>query len=219
MPAKNSANKLPESPDLTSLFEKATKELRAIRMEPARRSFYVRGLRALRSLGEMKIQPLERVVEEPSDFEVLIRALEERPAVQEPRRLEALNKARLRGILLRNKLLEEEGGCITADSVKDLLHISRQAVNQRREAGTLVAVNTGGGAFLFPVWQFGEEGILPGLLEVLRELKDCDPWMRFMFFLGKNPVLRGRTPLQALRAGNTEKVLQAARVYGEQGPA
>lgn len=219
MTTKAMVKKIPDEAHLASFFEKAAKEIRTIPMEPARRNFYVRGFRALRRLGEMKIQPLERAVEAPSDLEVLIKALEESPATPEPQKLEALDGARLRGIRLRDKLLQEEGGCITADGVAKILHISRQAVNQRRAAGTLLAVNPGGGAFQFPVWQFGGEGLLPGLTEVLRELKGCDPWMKFMFFLGAVPALRGRTPLEVLRGGDMGSVLRAAKVYGQQGPA
>jgi hypothetical protein len=43
--------------------------------------------------------------------------------------------------------------------------------------------------------------------------------MQAAFFLGKNPRLNEITPIEALRAGKLEQVLNAAEMYGEHGAA
>ncbi|MGH2363223.1 MAG: hypothetical protein ACRDHX_01055 [Chloroflexota bacterium] len=130
-------------------------------------------------------------------------------------------RALLRGVVARDELLTAEGGVITADAVKDVLHLtSRQAVDNRRKAGRLLAVEAGRRGFLFPVWQFSaNDGMLRGFEATLGELREAglDPWMSLIFFLGALPGLGGRTPLQALRDGDTDRVRKVAASAGEQG--
>ena len=64
----------------------------------------------------------------------------------------------------------------------------------------------------YPVWQIG----LPGLEEVLTELRDRDPWTQAAYMLAPNRWFDGETPLHALRVGKRNAVLAAARLYGEQ---
>ena len=46
-----------------------------------------------------------------------------------------------------------------------------------------------------------------------------DPWMQAAFFLGDNPRLNNRSPVELLKAGELSSVLRAAEAYGEQGAA
>jgi len=130
-----------------------------------------------------------------------------------------LAPALLRGIDARARLLATEGRPLGAVEVARLLGVTPQAVNKRRLANTLLALSTGKRGYLYPSWQLRDGAVLPGLEHVLRALRGHDAWMRLAFFLTGDARLDGRTPLAALRAGHGERVLGAARAYGEQGAA
>jgi hypothetical protein len=105
------------------------------------------------------------------------------------------------------------------------LGLSRATVDNRRVAGKLLALEFGAKrGFRFPRWQ--RDLLLAGEIRssfesVLERLADVGPWSRYRFFLRSAPELDGRTPVQALRAGDTAAVLRAAEswVEGEQGGA
>ena len=73
--------------------------------------------------------------------------------------------------------------------------------------------------YRYPVWQLTESGVLPGLDKVLVVLASHDEWMQTAFFVSANPRLGGRTPIEMLKAGELESVLDAAEAYGEHGAA
>jgi len=155
----------------------------------------------------------------PTDLAVLIRALSSDELLNDLKTAEPLAPAFLRGIKARQRLLEEHGGTLSSDEVAAILGISRQAVEKRRRAGKLLALSTGGHGYRYPVWQFDESGVLPGLDDVLKALAPHDEWMQTAFFLGSNPRLGDRTPVHVLKAGGLSVVLGAAEVYGEHGAA
>ena len=82
-----------------------------------------------------------------------------------------------------------------------------------------MALTQGRRGYSYPWFQFEDGKTLPGLEEVLQELKSFDPWMQLAFFVNPNDRLSGITPVAALRAGNQSEVLRAARSYGEHGAA
>ena len=125
--------------------------------------------------------------------------------------------ARLRGIEAKRRILTEDGGILTSETVGEILTISRQAVEKRRKAGRLIGISLGRRGFGYPTWQFSERGTLPHLDEVLDALKQHDAWTKLVFFTSENAATDGRKPLDVLRSGDVEKVVAAARIYGEQG--
>jgi hypothetical protein len=123
---------------------------------------------------------------------------------------------RLRGAVGRQRLLHEEGGVIGPAQVAELLGVSRQAVGQRRTAGKLLGI-PGPGGYRYPLWQFTGAEVLPGLAKVLAALAGHDPWTVLRFFLNGNLALpESQRPLDALRLGQLDAVLRAARLYDEQ---
>ncbi|HLI83764.1 MAG TPA: hypothetical protein VKV17_07575 [Bryobacteraceae bacterium] len=52
---------------------------------------------------------------------------------------------------------------------------------------------------------------------VLDTLKPHDAWTKLVFFTSENAATGGKKPLEVLRSGDVEKVVAAARTYGEQG--
>jgi len=103
---------------------------------------------------------------------------------------------------------------LTAPQVAALLSTSRQTPHDRARAGALLAARDGG--FLrFPAWQFdaaAPEGVVSGLPDVVRALGDTPPLDKIAWFVTPKALL-GRTPLEALKAGDRAEVLLAAHTF------
>jgi hypothetical protein len=68
-------------------------------------------------------------------------------------------------------------------------------------------------AVRFPIWQFTDDNLLPGIPEVLAILNQApwmDDWARILFFLNRRSSLDEKSPLDLLRKGRNERVLWAA---------
>jgi hypothetical protein len=204
----------------SNALEAAIRVLRVAGSDPLRSVLLARILNALaHSTEEMGERALSDAAAAPSDYAVLLRVLQSPEVLEALSAADPLADARVRGLEARARLLEAEGGTLSADEVAALLGISREAVNQRRRAGRLLALSTGRRGYRYPAWQFGEEGVLPGFERALKELAVRGQWGRAAFFLGGNARLGGRRPLDLLRSGrpeDVEAVLDAARTRGEQ---
>jgi biotin operon repressor len=103
------------------------------------------------------------------------------------------------------------------------LGLSRATVDNRRQEGKLLALEFGTKrGFRFPQWQrdlVEERDIRSSFEAVLNRLAPVGPWSRYRFFVQSSPELDGRTPVEALCAGEGEAVLNAAQtwVQGDQG--
>jgi hypothetical protein len=148
-----------------------------------------------------------------------MRVLEQPEVIAELKAEDPLAPARVRGLQERARLLSVEGGTWDADRVAEHLRLSRQAVNRRRQQGTLLAIHAGRHGFLYPAWQFTREGTIKGLELVLPVLREHDAWMQQIFMVNANERLGGETPVDALRGGRIQEVARAARAYGEHGAA
>jgi hypothetical protein len=189
-------------------------------VKPLQTVFVTRALNAVAHLSEELGETfLAAANAAPSDFYVLLRALENPETADELRKHDPLLPARIRGIEAKQKLLEIEGGSFGVEQVAKILSISRQAVDKRRRLGRLIAVSRGRRGYVYPAWQFGGSGLVPGLERILQILHAHDAWMQIAFMLNANTRLKGRRPLDELRSGKVESVLEAARAYGEQGAA
>jgi len=124
--------------------------------------------------------------------------------------LEASNLAR-RAELKRRLLLE----AITVNEVANLLGTTRQTPHDRVTAGTLLAVKDKGQLW-FPMWQFDPEApdrIVQGLPEVLQALAVPDV-AKANWLTAANAIFEGRSPLEALKAGEVVRVVTGARAVG-----
>jgi hypothetical protein len=155
----------------------------------------------------------------PTDLTVLLRALSSGELLDDLKRAEPLAPAFIRGIEEKRHLIDDHGGALTAQQVAQNLGLTRQSIEKRRRAGKLLGVAAGRHGYRYPVWQFTKTGTVPGLEDVLGVLAPHDEWMQTAFFVGQNPRLGNRTPIDMLRAGEIAKVLGAAEVYGEHGAA
>ena len=185
-----------------------------------KRVFLTRAMNAVVDLTERNAErSLEAATTAPSDWEVLLRALSSTDLVEPMSVSDPLAGARLRGIHARRELLHAEGGAIPASEVAEILGISRQAVDKRRQTGTLLGISVGGHAYRYPAWQFEQSGIVSGLERILKALAHHDDWMKLAFFVNPNDRLRGETPLVYLRRGDSQSVLDVAESYAEHGAA
>jgi hypothetical protein len=206
------------TPAITRNLEEALTRVRRAGDRPVRAAFLARALNALARLTpDLEEHVLGDAAGAPSDYAVLVRALGAPEAVAVLRRDDPLAPARVRGLHAKEQLLEAEGGTLTVDAVARLLGITRQAVDKRRRAGRLLALSMGRRGYAYPAWQFGPEGVLPGLEEVMAEFQVCGAWTKAGFFLGGNLYLDGESPLAELRRGNVAAVRRAASMYGEHG--
>lgn len=127
--------------------------------------------------------------------------------------------ALLRGVEIAQQDLREAGGAYTLEQVRLLLQgISRQAVDKRVQEGTLLAVPGPANRRAYPTIQFLNDGsIVAGLKAVRQALGSANPWFILNFLSRPDERLNGKKPIELLRRGETELVLEAARFNGLQG--
>jgi len=178
--------------------------------------FLQRAIRALTTIAEGV--PLAGVTAAPSDYDLLLELLRQPEVKQILPSSDPLAAAKLRGLLMKRELLTKEGGVVNSEEAAQILGISRQAVDKRRNAHKLIALPMGR-SYVYPVWQFDSSRavVLPGLEAVLHKLGIQEPWMQTAWFLADNARLEGQSPLIALREGQLQAVRIAASLYGEQG--
>lgn len=147
----------------------------------------------------------------PSGEDTLVETLSGRTFSQKER-TELEMKSLVQYFQQRRHLLK---GALTAPQVAQLLGSSRQTPHDRVKARTLLGV-LDNGALRFPAWQFdpeGPDGVIDGLPNVLKTLQVSD-FAKLNWLVRSNPFLDGLTPVQALKQGHKERVVQEATGVG-----
>jgi hypothetical protein len=204
----------------SSVIEATERVLRA-GQAPGKSAFIARAMNALAALvDELDEATLADAAGASSDASVLLRALDQPEVYAALTTRDPLLPAKIRGIGVKREILEAEGGSLTVSEVATLLGITRQAVDKRRRAGTLIGLQAGRRGYLYPRWQFTTDGaLLSGLPELLADLAEFSPWMQAGFMLSPNLRLNNARPIDAMRDGSIDSVRQAAQSYGEHGAA
>jgi hypothetical protein len=112
----------------------------------------------------------------------------------------------------RRQLLESS---FTEIQVAKLLGASPQTLHDRIGNQTLLAIMDNG-KLCFPSWQFdpaGSDGVIDALPDVLKALAISD-YVKLNWLTRINPYLDSQTPIQALKAGQKERVLAEASAVG-----
>jgi biotin operon repressor len=123
----------------------------------------------------------------------------------------------------RKSELLQRADMLNGEQLAAELGLSRATVDNRRQEGKLLALEFGSKrGFRFPQWQrdlVEERDARASFEAVLHRLAAVGAWSRYRFFVQSSPQLEGRTPVEALRAGEGEAVLLAAESWarGEQG--
>ena len=128
-------------------------------------------------------------------------------------------KALLKGIQIAQNDLKKAGGAYDLDQVRILMNgISRQMIDRKVREGSLLAVPGPSNRRAYPTLQFTPDGsVIPGLKAVREALPTDNPWAILNFLVHPDPRLNGRKPLDALKAGEIDLVVDAARRMGQQG--
>ena len=116
----------------------------------------------------------------------------------------------------KERLLFASGKPLTAKAVARKLSIPIEWVDERREKKQLISVPVEKYGYLYPAFQFTEEGaVLTDLDKLLPALERFDVWMQLQFLQAGNLRLEGATPIDTLKEGKLDLVLFAAKSYGE----
>jgi hypothetical protein len=88
--------------------------------------------------------------------------------------------------------------------------VAGPALERRREAQTVLAMQSEDGRWLYPAWQFSEaHDVLPSLVAVLEALEGLDRWLAGSWLIGAHPALDDRSPRTALAEGVDPEVVAA----------
>jgi hypothetical protein len=128
-------------------------------------------------------------------------------------------KAVLRGVEIAQEDLRSSGGAYDIDEVRRLLHgVSRQRIDKRVREGSLLAVPGPSNKRHFPAVQFKDDGtVVEGLPDVLEALPTKNGFAILNFLIHADRRLDDRKPIDLLKAGEVDLVVEAARRMGEQG--
>ena len=211
-PLEKEVAKTPKSTQKT-----ISKIIKASDREPLKAAFLTRVIEGLIEIADSS--NLVDITAANSNYEVLLAALQTPEALSLLSKRDPLAKAKLRGLQLKQKLIEAEGGCGNSEEIAEMLGVSRQAINQRRQRGKLIGLSRGKGKNIYPLWQFTDTGkTLSGLEAVLEQLSEVDPWTQVAFFLNPNLRLENKTPLEMLRIGEVEPVVISAIAFASDKP-
>jgi hypothetical protein len=112
----------------------------------------------------------------------------------------------------RQELLRDS---LSASQVAEILNTTRQTPHDRLKKNSLVAVQDNG-VWKFPTWQFdpqGPDGVIAGLPDVLKAL-NVPAMSKISWLTRPNKALNRLTPVEALKGGQKDEVIGAARSVG-----
>ena len=113
----------------------------------------------------------------------------------------------------RRELLKDT---VDVNQVMEILgYDSRQAPLNRLKAHSLIAIKDNQ-KWWFPLWQFDantSDGVIEGLSEVLKAL-ECSNLAKVSWLVNPSPYFANKSPLEVLKAGEVERVVDSARSVG-----
>ena len=128
-------------------------------------------------------------------------------------------RAILRGKAIAASDLRKSGGSYDLEEVRRLLNgVTRQSIEKRVREGKLLAVPGPNNRRFYPVAQFTDDGsVVEGLQSVSKALPTENGFAILNFLVNPNSQLGNAKPIDLLKNGEIEKVVEAAERYGEQG--
>lgn len=162
--------------------------------------------------AEVPADVLARALEAADERSALAVALSQ--AIEIPPARDPLGRAKARGLEVRRRLLKEAGGAYEVSEVAGLLEITPAAVHQRRQRGTLLAIRTASGQWVYPAFQFDPPELANEIGRVLSAFRVTEPWTKLSVLLSTAPSLGGKRPIDALREGDVEGAAEAVASYG-----
>jgi hypothetical protein len=183
------------------------------------RAVFVRRTEALleRLADQASDEALAAALEAPSDLGGLARLLSELAPGMGLERIDPFAEAIARGAAAKQELLQEAGGGWGSTQVARHLGLTRQAVDKRRKAGKLLALQSGHGDYVYPVCQFTEHGVLAGFDRFLAACPPSGGWTRLDLLLTPAEEIGNESPVEALRRGGVAAAVRVAEMFGEHG--
>lgn len=106
-----------------------------------------------------------------------------------------------------------ETGMLHAGEVRSRLGIDRATLAELQRSLAILAVRTPSTLWRYPAWQVAGRNPLQGIRAVRQALLSGDCWVHWCFFELRQQSLDGRTPVEALQAGDVDAVVRAARAF------
>lgn len=122
---------------------------------------------------------------------------------------------------LDEEILSADGGLIGSQEFARRLGLkSEGTVRDYFRHGKVIALTEGKRRLWFSAWQIHEGKLLRGLAQVIEALREQDiaPLSMVIFFVYETDDLDGRRPLDLLREGRVDQVVQSARGQLEMRP-
>ena len=129
-----------------------------------------------------------------------------------------LYEAFQRGAEIKRKMLEAEGGVLTAKQFSEERRISLLELGRMRKRNEVFWLDVGKD-YVYPSFQLDSNGLLPGIQDVLNAFVFDDSWMRANFMLTGEVRLGGQRSIDALRESRIIEMKIAAEACGELGAA
>ncbi len=112
------------------------------------------------------------------------------------------------------ELKTAEGGAFTGAELATKFQLTASVLHRRRREHRVIFWRDPQHENRYPRWQFNEAGaLLPGIQEVLQAFESFDEWRVMRYFLGPRKQLGGKRPLDLLRNGDIETVVNHARTH------
>lgn len=132
--------------------------------------------------------------------------------------LDARAHATARGLLYSREDLRSSGGTVPLREVCARLGVCSRDIDVLVADGSLLAVKDARGRRRFPAAQFRGDGyVVFGLADVQAALGFGSPWSVLNFLVNENDLLSNEWPINVLKRGDLEKVIQAATIQGAHG--
>ena len=211
-PLLPSAEELRETPEWIARLRSRVQE-----EAPTKREWAERAVNLILELMDLSEAALSKAADAPDNWHAMFLAMRNAETLEQIQKSDPLARAFLDGLDAKARLIEQNGGVFKTDQVAEYLGITPQAVNKRHALRQLVGLTFRKRGHVFPAWQFTDRGTVPGLDQVLRVLASHDEWMQNVFFINPNTRLYGRRPLDLLREGEIQEVVDAAREFGQHG--
>lgn len=134
----------------------------------------------------------------------------------------ALERAYARADVAEADLLKRPD-MLTGEALAARTGLARATVDNRRKANQLLALELGTKRGVrYPAWQaelLTDAATRKAFEASLAALAGAGPWARYRFFVTPQPALAGRTPIEALKAGEGSAVAAVAATWaaGEHG--
>lgn len=179
-------------------------------------AFLERAQNALaRIVDGMTEEALMSALSAGSDVGSLARAISS-PALKDPAlEIDPLAPARARVLEHRKEVAQEAGEMLTAGQASDLLGISRQALDKRRKAASVLGVRVGSDWY-YPSLQFEDATPLPRLKEALKAHHGVDGWVILDSLIAADPTYDNRSIIDLLRQKDNTAIDHVLLALAEQ---